>query len=103
MQAIAALPERSLNTPDEIAAHLADTFRSMQEATPLKTGDEVSITSRVGISPEVAVGDVGIMLCDLPDQLFSWVLVFTRGGTAVPALIETTKLAKRGPATADGQ
>lgn len=95
MQAIADLPSLALNTPDEIAAHLADTFRAMQEAAPLKTGDEVSITSRAGISPEVAVGDVGIMLCDLPDQLFSWVLVLTRGGTTVPALIETTKLAKR--------
>lgn len=95
MQAIADFQGRALNTPDEIVAYLADTFRNMQEASPLKTGDKVSITSRAGISPEVAVGDVGIMLCDLPDQLFSWVLVSTRSGGPVPALIETTKLAKR--------
>ncbi|MFD6321028.1 hypothetical protein [Methylorubrum thiocyanatum] len=59
--------QRTLNTPDEIAAYLGETVRSMQEDGPFKSGDEVAITSRSGLPPEIGVGDVGIMLCDLPN------------------------------------
>ena len=56
--------QRTLNTPDEIAAYLGEAFRNMQEASTFKTGDEVAITSRSGLPPEIGVGDVGVMLCD---------------------------------------
>ena len=87
--------QRTLNTPDEIAAYLGESFRSMQETSPLKTGDTVAITSRAGLAPEIAIGDVGIMLCDLPHQLWSWVLVFTSGGQQLAVQIQTANLAKR--------
>lgn len=89
--------QRTLSTADEIAAYLAETFRGMQEASAFKAGDTVAITSRSGLTPEIGVGDVGIMLCDLPNQLFSWVLVFTSGGQQMPVQIQTANLAKRQP------
>lgn len=91
--------QRTLNTPDEIAGYLAESFRAMQEKGPFKPGDEVAITSRSGLPPEIGVGDVGIMLCDLPNQLFSWVLIFTSGGQQMVVQIQTANLAKREPAT----
>ena len=60
-------------------------------------GDEVTITSRSGLVPEIGIGDVGIMLCDLPGQLHSWVLVFTSGGQQMAVQIQTANLAKREP------
>lgn len=90
---------RTLNTPDEIAAYLAGTFRELQEASPFKPGDPVAITSRSGLQPEVGAGDVGVMLCDLPNQLHSWVLVFTTGGQQMAVQIQTANLAKREPTT----
>lgn len=87
--------QRTLNTPDEIAAYLAETFRDMREASAFKMGDPVAITSRSGLTPEIGVGDVGIMLCDLTNQLFSWVLVFTAGGQQMAVQIQTANLAKR--------
>ena len=87
--------QRTLNTPDEIAAYLGETFRSMQEASAYQPGDPVAITSRSGLSSEIGVGDVGIMLCDLPSQLFSWVWVFTSGGQQMAVQIQTANLAKR--------
>lgn len=86
---------RTLNTPDEIAEYLAETFRGLQEASQFKPGDPVAITSRSGVQPEIGAGDVGIMLCDLPNQLHSWVLVFTDGGQQIAVQILTSNLAKR--------
>ena len=100
MLTFAETRQRTLNTPDEIAAYLSETFRGMQEASPFRTGDEVTITSRSGLAPEIGIGDVGIMLCDLPGQLHSWVLVFTAGGQQMAVQIQTANLAKR-EATAD--
>ncbi|CAO4196406.1 hypothetical protein [Methylorubrum extorquens] len=94
--------QRTLSTPDEIAAYLAESFRDMQENGPFKSGDEVTITSRSGLPPEIGVGDVGIMLCDLPNQLFSWVLVFTAGGQQMAVQIQTANLAKREPTPEEG-
>lgn len=87
--------QRTLNTPDEIAAYLSETFQGMQERSPFTSGDVVDI-ARAGLSPEIAIGDVGVLLCDLPDQLFSWVLVFTGGGQQIAIQIQTTNLTKRG-------
>lgn len=87
--------QRTLNTADEIADYLSETFRVMQEGTPFRPGDPVNITSRSGLAPEIGIGDVGIMLCDLPNQLHSWVLVFTSGGQQMAAQIQTANLAKR--------
>lgn len=94
--------QRTLNTPDEIAAYLGETFRAMQEDGRFKPGNEVAITSRSGLPPEIGIGDVGIMLCDMPNQLFSWVLVFTAGGQQMAVQIQTASLAKREPATEAG-
>lgn len=94
--------QRTLNTPDEIAAYLGETFRAMQESGPFKPGDEVAITSRSGLPPEIGIGDVGIMLCDLPNQLHSWVLVFTAGGQQMAVQIQTANLAKRESASEAG-
>ena len=44
----------------------------------------------------IAIGDVGVLLCDLPDQLFSWVLVFTGGGQQIAIQVQTSNLTKRG-------
>ncbi|KQQ23745.1 hypothetical protein ASF53_05320 [Methylobacterium sp. Leaf123] len=87
--------QRTLNTPDEIAAYLGETFQGMQDQSPFQTGEAVDITSRAGLSPEIAVGDVGVVLCDLPGQLFSWVLVFTAGGQQIAIQVQTDNLAKR--------
>ncbi|MEN3213617.1 hypothetical protein PUR23_26845 [Methylorubrum populi] len=102
MLTFAEARQRTLNTPDEIAAYLAETFRGTQEASPFRTGDEVTITSRSGLAPEIGIGDVGVLLCDLPGQLHSWVLVFTAGGQQMAVLIQTANLAKREPATEAG-
>lgn len=98
MLTFAETRQRTLNTPDEIAAYLSESFRAMQEKGPFKPGDEVAITSRSGLPPEIGVGDVGVMLCDLPNQLHSWVLVFTGGGQQMAVQIQTANLAKREPA-----
>lgn len=87
--------QRTLNTADEIVDYLSEEFRAMQEGTSFRPGDKVSITSRSGLAPEIGIGDVGIMLCDLPNQLHSWVLVFTSGGQRMPVQIQTANLAKR--------
>lgn len=87
--------ERTLNTPDEIADYLVATFRTMQEKSPFKAGDKVNITSRSGLAPEIGIGDVGVALCDLPEQPWTWVLVFTAGGAQIPVQIQTANLAKR--------
>jgi hypothetical protein len=94
--------ERTLNTPDEIANYLGETFRAMQEKSPFKAGDKVSITSRSGLAPEIGIGDVGVALCDLPEQPWTWVLVFTVGGQQIPVQIQTANLAKREPAPEAG-
>ncbi|UMY16671.1 hypothetical protein MMB17_18590 [Methylobacterium organophilum] len=88
--------QRTLSTPDEIAAYLKDKFDQATADSPFAFGEPVSITSRAGLVPEIAVGDVGIMLCDLPHQPFSWVMVLTSGGVAMPVQIQTTNLTKRG-------
>jgi hypothetical protein len=95
MLTFAETRQRTLNTPDEIATYLAETFRKMQEASPFRAGDEVAITSRSGLTPEIGIGDIGIMLCDLPGQLHSWVLVFTASGQQMAVQIQTANLAKR--------
>ncbi|MBA9068418.1 hypothetical protein FHR71_002159 [Methylobacterium sp. RAS18] len=87
--------QRTLKTSDEIAAYLSDTFQTMQEKASFKPGDPVNIVSRSGLVPDIGVGDVGIMLCDLPGQLHSWVWVFTSGGQQIAVQIQTANLAKR--------
>ncbi|MGN7124085.1 hypothetical protein [Methylorubrum thiocyanatum] len=103
MLTFAETHQRTLSTPDEIAAYLAGTFRGMQEASPFRTGNEVTITSRSGLAPEIGIGDVGIMLCDLPGQLHSWVLVFSAGGQQMAVQIQTANLAKREKAKGEEQ
>lgn len=98
MLTVSETRQRTLNSPDEIAAYLDEAFRAMAEESPFTTGDLVAITSRAGLAPEVAIGDVGVMLCDLPGQLWSWVLVFTSGGQRLPIQVQTANLAKREPA-----
>ena len=87
--------QRTLNTPDEIAAYLAEAFAGMQERSAFTPGQVVDIANRSGLSPEIGVGDVGVLLCDLPDQLFSWVLVFTLGGQQIAIQVQTSNLARR--------
>lgn len=87
--------QRTLNTPDEIAAYLAETFAGMQERSAFTPGQVVDITNRSGLSAEIGVGDVGVLLCDLPDQLFSWVLVFTSGGQQIAIQVQTSNIARR--------
>ncbi len=101
MLTVSETRQRTLNTPDEIAVYLDEIFRGMAEESPFETGETVAITSRAGLPPEIAVGDVGIMLCDLPGQLFSWVLVLTSGGQRMAVQVQTANLAKREPATGD--
>lgn len=88
--------QRTLETPDEIAAYLSETFQGMQERSPFRTGEVVDIVTRSGLSPEIGIGDVGVLLCDLPDQLFSWVLVFTAGGQQIAIQVQTAHIARRG-------
>lgn len=94
--------QRTLNTSDEIAAYLADAFEKMEAESPFKNGEPVAIVSRSGLPPEIAIGDVGIMLCTMPGQAWSWVLVFTSGGQQMAVQIQTANLAKREPA-AEGE
>lgn len=93
--------QRTLNTSDEIAAYLAEAFQKMEAESPFKTGETVAITSRSGLAPEIAIGDVGIMLCHMPGQASSWVLVFTSGGQQMAVQVQTGNLAKRTPAAED--
>lgn len=87
--------QRTLNTPDEIATYLAEAFTGMQERSAFTPGQVVDIISRSGLSPEIGVGDVGVLLCDLPDQLFSWVLVFTASGHQLAIQVQTSNIAQR--------
>ena len=87
--------QRTLDTPNEIAAYLSESFTAAQEGSPFKAGEAVAFASRYGLSPEIAVGDVGIMLCALPNQPWSWVQVFTAGGQQVAIQVLTDNLAKR--------
>lgn len=102
MLTVSETRQRTLNSTDEIAAYLDEIFQAMADESPFKTGEMVAITSRAGLAPEIAVGDVGIMLCDLPGQLYSWVLVLTSGGQRLPIQVQTANLAKREP-TAGGE
>lgn len=97
MLTVSETRQRTLNSPEEIAAYLDEAFHRMAEESPFQTGETVAITSRSGLAPEIAVGDVGIMLCDLPGQLFSWVLVLTSGGQRMAIQVQTANLAKREP------
>lgn len=87
--------QRTLETPDEIAAYLAETFAGMQERSAFTPGQVVDITNRSGLSPDIGIGDVGVLLCDLPEQLFSWVLVFTSGGQQLAIQVQTSNIAQR--------
>lgn len=89
----------TLDTPDEIAAYLVATVAEVAADSPLKNGDVVTFKSRAGLHQDIAIGDVGVMLCDLPRQPWSWVLVFTSGGQPMAIQVQTDSLAKREPAT----
>lgn len=85
----------TLETADEIAAYLKAALAEMDSDSPFRRGEEVAFTSRAGLVPEIAIGDVGVMLCDLPRQPWSWVLVFASGGQPMAVQVMTENLAKR--------
>ncbi|MBD8906532.1 hypothetical protein [Methylorubrum zatmanii] len=84
-----------LNTPDDIARHLEGVFAEMAEGSGYKAGEAVNIANRASLHPDLAIGDVGVMLCDLPRQPWSWVLVYAKGGSPIAIQVPTDILAKR--------
>lgn len=101
MLTITETKEVRLDTPDEIAAYLTATFSEMVADSPFKSGEAVAFTSRGGLHQDIAIGDVGVMLCDLPRQPWSWVLVFTSSGQPMAVQVQTANLAKREPTEED--
>lgn len=85
--------ERTLETPDEIAAYLANEHRRRNEAAPFRYGDRVILATRDGIPPQFVAGDVGIvLLCDPEVTPLTTILMVTTEGYTGHFVVPTTSL-----------
>lgn len=89
---------RQLSGPDEIAAYLAEQAVGVLADAPFRPGDAVDLTSRNGLLPNLAVGNVAIYLADVPHQPWSHILCLNEAGAAVPVQVQTANLTRRGVA-----
>ncbi|MGN7122853.1 hypothetical protein [Methylorubrum thiocyanatum] len=92
---------RTLTSADEIASFLEQRFGQMEASSPFKTGETVRIADRAGLPSDLGVGDVALMLLDVPGA-WSHVLLLTATGMPIVVQIASGNLAKRVPAEAAG-
>lgn len=85
---------RELTTPADIVAYLGERYETMQGGD-LAPGDAVDITSRAGMPPEFAIGDVAVFLCDVPNQPFAFILALHAFGNEMAVQVQRSSLTKR--------
>ncbi|CAO4178804.1 hypothetical protein [Methylorubrum populi] len=93
-----SIPQTSileLNTAQEIAEHLKATFDQMMVEGDFANGEVVDIVDRASLHPDIGIGEVAVMLCDMPRQPWSWIVVYARGGQPMAIQVPTNILAKR--------
>ncbi len=93
---------RQLTSPDEIAAFLEQRFAQMVETSPFKPGEAVHLASRAGLPSDLGVGDVGLMLLDVPGA-WSHVMLLTANGAPIVVQVASGNLAKRAIPEAVGE
>ncbi|NEU14317.1 hypothetical protein G3T14_19610 [Methylobacterium sp. BTF04] len=86
--------QRTLDTPDDIAAFLSESYESADGAA-FKPGDLVNV-ARAGLPPEMGVGDVAIVLYDDPKPSpYTTVRMLHASGALMTFQAQTTNLTKR--------
>lgn len=97
MLTVNVVTPKTLETQDEIAAHVAYEYERRMRLAPLKPGDKVRIIRRDGIPPEYLVGDVGIvLLCDPEQSPQATLLGLNKGGATIQYPAPTANLEKIG-------
>lgn len=87
--------QRTLETPEEIADHVAAEFERRHGSAPFKPGDKVRITRRDGIPAAFMVGDVGVvMLCDPEFSPLTTLLGVNDSGITIQFPVQTLNLEK---------
>lgn len=96
MVTIKITSEKTLDTADDIAAFLREDYSRMTDNSKLMPGEAVDITNRAGLPPEIAVGDVGIVLFSEPSPSpFTHVRLLHSNGSLMTMQLQTTCLTKR--------
>ncbi|SFH14798.1 hypothetical protein [Methylobacterium gossipiicola] len=86
---------RELSGPDEIAAHLAGRYAALDADRALRPGDPVEIVSRNGMTPDMAVGNVGVLMSALPGQPWCHILTLNAVGAEMTVQVPRDNLTKR--------
>jgi hypothetical protein len=86
--------KRTLSTSYEIAAYLEGKYTAMMAASPFKAGESVTIADRAGFPSDLGVGDVGVILMDVPGA-WSHVLLLNAAGAEMVIQVASANLAKR--------
>ena len=85
---------RELATSADIVAYLGERYAAASSGD-LAPGDAVDVTSRAGMPPEFAVGDVAIFICDVPGQPFAYILALNSSGREMAVQVQRSNLTKR--------
>jgi hypothetical protein len=88
--------EKTLDTPEEIAAFLQESYADLSGRSAFKPGDVVSITSRAGMMPDFGVGDVGVVVFSEPAPApFTHLRLLHANGSTMTIQVQTANLGKR--------
>lgn len=96
MVTVKIMTERSLDTPEDIAAYLSEHHQAQVERSPFAAGEVVAIVSRAGMMPEFGMGDVAVVLLVEPaPSPYSTVRVLHANGSVMTLQVQTANLATR--------
>lgn len=87
--------QRTLDTSADIVTYLTETFGKMSTKSRFATGQVVNVTSRAGIGNDICVGDVALMLLDIPSQPWAHVLCLAQSGVPIVMQVPSENLAAR--------
>lgn len=86
--------DRTLSTPDEIAAYLGARYEAMGASARFKPGDPVRVTARAGMPPDLAIGDVVVVVASMPGTPFTYILSLHSSGSEIIVQVMTDNLTK---------
>jgi hypothetical protein len=88
--------EKTLNTPEDIAAFLQESYADLASRAAFQPGEVVSISSRAGMMPDFGVGDVGVVVFSEPAPApFTHVRLLHANGSTMTIQVQTANLSKR--------
>ncbi|MCJ2032886.1 hypothetical protein [Methylobacterium sp. J-068] len=91
--------EKTLDTPDDIAAFLRSDYEDMTARAAFQPGDVVSIANRAGMIPDIGIGDVAVVVYSEPSPSpFTHARLLHENGSTMTMQIQTANLTRRAAA-----